>query len=158
MGGPGITPDEDSFMQKAGGLVLSSFMVGGLSKRYTSKHVFESDDIPSCNFIARKSVLSDVGGWDEKYWPGEDTLVCMAITKQGNKMILAPNVVVYHHRRSLFTRHLTQVSRYGVRRGFVAKKFKANSLKLQYLMPSFLVLFCVDHHPCWRSVHGCLNK
>ena len=79
VGGPGLTPHEDSFMQKASGYVLSSFMVGNLSRRYKSVGAFESDDIHSCNFIARRSVLVEVGGWNEKYWPGEDTLLCLEI-------------------------------------------------------------------------------
>ena len=67
VGGPGLTPSEDCSMQKAGGYVLSSFMVGSLSNRYKTKGCFESDDIHSCNFIARKAVVEETGGWNEKY-------------------------------------------------------------------------------------------
>jgi cellulose synthase/poly-beta-1,6-N-acetylglucosamine synthase-like glycosyltransferase len=138
-GGPGLTPEADSFMQKAGGYVLSSFMVGGLSSRYKTKSCFESDDIHSCNFIAKKTVIEAAGGWNEKYWPGEDTLMCLAIKKLGKKLIESSDVVVYHHRRSLFKPHLRQVSRFGEHRGFFAKKFPENSAKLTYFFPSLLV-------------------
>ena len=37
VGGPGLTPEADGSMQKAGGYVLSSFMVGNLSSRYKAK-------------------------------------------------------------------------------------------------------------------------
>jgi cellulose synthase/poly-beta-1,6-N-acetylglucosamine synthase-like glycosyltransferase len=141
VGGPGLTPKADGLMQKAGGYVLSSFMVGNLSSRYKTKHSFESDDIHSCNFIARKAVLEEAGGWDEKYWPGEDTLMCLAIKKLGKKLIESSDVVVYHHRRSLFRPHLKQVSRFGEHRGFFAKKFPQNSTKPTYFFPSLLVLF-----------------
>ncbi len=106
VGGPGLTPESDGFMQKAGGYVLSSFMVGSLSTRYKTQNCFESDDIHSCNFIARKSVIKEAGGWNEKYWPGEDTLICLAIKKTGKKLIESSDVVVYHHRRSLFGPHI----------------------------------------------------
>ena len=79
VGGPGITPENSTFMEKASGYVLSSFMVGKLSNRYDSKCYCESDDIHSCNFIAKKVALKEAGGWNEKYWPGEDTLMCLAI-------------------------------------------------------------------------------
>lgn len=141
VGGPGLTPEEDCLMQKASGFVLSSFMVGNLAKRYKSKQVLESDDIHSCNFIARKSVLMTTSGWNEKYWPGEDTLICRAIKNLGEKLVEAPDVVVYHHRRPLFQKHLKQVSSYGLHRGFFAKKFKENSLRSLYFAPSFLVAF-----------------
>jgi cellulose synthase/poly-beta-1,6-N-acetylglucosamine synthase-like glycosyltransferase len=139
VGGPGLTPEEDGFMQKAGGFVLSSFMVGNLSSRYKTETCFESDDIHSCNFIARKSVLEVAGGWNEKYWPGEDTLMCLAIRKLGKKLIESSDVVVYHHRRSLFRLHLKQVSRFGEHRGFFAKKFPENSKKMTYFFPSLLL-------------------
>ena len=139
IGGPGITPETDGFMQKSGGYVLSSFMVGSLSSRYKTKSCFESDDIHSCNFIARKSVVEEAGGWNEKYWPGEDTLMCLAIKKVGKKLIESSDVVVYHHRRSLFRQHVRQVSRFGEHRGFFVKKFPENSFKLTYFFPSLLV-------------------
>jgi cellulose synthase/poly-beta-1,6-N-acetylglucosamine synthase-like glycosyltransferase len=138
VGGPGLTPESDDFMLKAGGYVLSSFMVGNLSSRYKTKNCFESDDIHSCNFIARKAVVEAAGGWNEKYWPGEDTLMCLAIKKLGKKLIESSDVVVYHHRRSLFKLHLKQVSRFGEHRGFFAKKFPENSMKLTYFFPSLL--------------------
>ena len=139
VGGPGLTPEADGFMQKAGGYVLSSFMVGNLSSRYKTKSCFESDDIHSCNFIAPKAIVEEVGGWNEKYWPGEDTLMCLAIKKLGKKLIESSDVVVYHHRHSLFMSHLKQVSRFGEHRGFFVKKFPENSVKLTYCFPSLLV-------------------
>lgn len=139
VGGPGLTPPADGFLQKAGGYVLSSFMVGNLSSRYRTKSYFESDDIHSCNFVAKKSVIENAGGWNEKYWPGEDTLMCLAIRKTSKKLIESSDVVVYHHRRSLFKPHLKQVSRFGEHRGFFVKKFPENSVKLTYFFPSILV-------------------
>jgi len=140
VGGPGLTPEQDSFAQRASGHVFSSFMIGSMSSRYKASRVYESDDIHSCNFIARKTVLEEVGGWNEKYWPGEDTLICLALKKMGKKLVEASDVVVYHHRRSLLTPHLKQVSRFGLHRGYFAKKFQGNSFKLAYFIPSLLVV------------------
>lgn len=142
VGGPGITPPADSLMQKASGYILSSFMVGGLSSRYERKTAKECDDIHSCNFIARKEIVEKVK-WDEKYWPGEDTLMCLGIKKLNKKMLEAPDVVIYHHRRPLFLPHLKQVSRFGLHRGFFAKRFPETSFRLTYFAPSFLVLFMI---------------
>lgn len=140
VGGPGLTPKGESFMQKASGHVLSSFMVGDLSSRYKAKWSFESDDIHSCNFIVWKAVLEEAGGWNERYWPGEDTLICLAIRKLGKKLIEASDVIVYHHRRPLLLAHLKQVSRFGLHRGFFAKRFPENSLRVTYILPSLLLL------------------
>jgi cellulose synthase/poly-beta-1,6-N-acetylglucosamine synthase-like glycosyltransferase len=140
VGGPGLTPKKDDFMQKASGYVLSSFMVGSISSRYKAEESFDSDDIHSCNFIARKTVLEEAGGWNEKYWPGEDTLICLAMNRLGKRLIEASDVVVYHHRKPLFKNHLRQVSRFGLHRGFFAKRFPGNSYRLTYFLPSVLVL------------------
>lgn len=139
VGGPGLTPEGDGVMQRASGHVLSSFMVGNLSRRYRTGGNFESDDIHSCNLIARKSVLREVGGWDERYWPGEDTLLSLAIRKRGKKLVEASDVVVYHHRKPLFQGHLGQVWRFGLHRGFFAKRFPENSRRFTYALPSVLV-------------------
>ncbi|MEM3430843.1 MAG: glycosyltransferase [Candidatus Bathyarchaeia archaeon] len=140
VGGPGLTPEDDSPRQKASGYVTSSFMVGGLSRRYKTKGLREVDDIHSCNFIARRKVLEEVGGWNEDYWPGEDTLMCLAIRRAGYKILEASDVVVYHHRRPLFKQHLMQVSRFGMHRGFFAKRFGGNSMHLTYFMPSITLI------------------
>lgn len=142
LGGPGITPQTDSLMQKTSGYILSSFMVGGLSSRYERKKAKECDDIHSCNFIARKEIVEKVK-WNEKYWPGEDTLMCLGLKKFNKKMLDVPDVVVYHHRRPLFLPHLKQVSRFGLHRGFFAKRFPETSFRLTYFFPSFLVLFLI---------------
>tara|TARA_B100001971_G_C18205480_1_gene547311 strand:+ start:238 stop:1263 length:1026 start_codon:yes stop_codon:yes gene_type:complete len=139
VGGPGLTPQKDTDMQKASGFVLSSFMVGGLSNRYKIDKIVESEDIHSCNFIVVKDVLIESGGWNEKYWPGEDTLMCFSIKKLGKIMLEAPDVIVYHHRRPLFQKHLTQVLNFGLHRGFFAKYFRGNSLKITYFFPTILL-------------------
>ena len=147
VGGPGLTPEADGFMQKAGGYVLSSFMVGNLSSRYKTKSCFESDDIHSCNFIARKAIIEEAGGWNEKYWPGEDTLMCLAIKKLGKKLIESSDVVVYHHRRSLFKPHLKQVSRFGEHQRILCQKVSRKFGKAHlFLSFSTRIFSC-----CWNS-------
>ncbi|WP_423792394.1 glycosyltransferase [Methanocaldococcus indicus] len=138
VGGPGITPPEDSDMQKVSGYIYSSFLMGGLKNRYKMGKPYESDDIHSCNFIVKKEIFEKVR-WNEEYWPGEDTLICLEIKKLGFKMIEAPDVIVYHHRRPLFIPHLRQVYRFGLHRGHFFKKFPENSRKLIYIVPSLLV-------------------
>jgi len=143
VGGPGITPNEDSDMQRASGYMLSSFMAGGVARKYKLNSVRESDDISSCNLIVRKRVLLKARGWDERYWPGEDTLLCMKIKKLRKKIVEASDVVVYHHRKPLFKQHLKQVSGFGLHRGFFAKRFPETSRRLTYFLPSLFILFLV---------------
>jgi len=142
VGGPAVTPDNDGFMQKASGYVLSSFMGGGsYTFRYIPGEVREVDDYPTCNLLVRKSIMEKLGGFDNKFWPGEDTILCLEITKkEGKKIIYAPDVLVYHHRRTLFRQHLRQIWSYAVHRGYFVKKFPETSLRLSYFLPSLFVV------------------
>jgi len=141
VGGPAVTPPDDGIMQQASGKVYSALMVSGnFIYRYIPGKRLEADDLPSCNFIVRKSVIDQLGGFDTKYWPGEDTKLCLDITKKlGKKIIYDPGVLVYHHRRTLFKEHLKQIANYAFHRGFFVKKYPETSLRLSYFMPSILV-------------------
>ncbi len=142
VGGPAVTPSSDSLLQKASGLVYSSFLGGGsIAYRYIPKSQREVDDYPSCNFLVRKSVMEEVGGFNCKFWPGEDTKLCKEITNDLNmKIVYAPDVLVYHHRRPLFIPHLKQVWSYAAHRGYFIKRFPETSLRLTYFLPSIFVL------------------
>lgn len=142
VGGPAVTPQSDSLRQKASGLVYSSLIGGGkYAYRYLPQRPREVDDYPSCNFIVRRSVLEEIGGFKTNFWPGEDTALCLEITKKlGKKIIYDPEVLIYHHRRPLFIPHLRQVSSYALHRGYFAKKFPQTSLRFSYLAPSLFVI------------------
>lgn len=140
IGGPQLTPPDDSLFQRAGGAVLSSFLGGGgFSARYSSRESFDVDDWPSVNLIIRKSVLRKVGGCPVNYWPGEDTVLCLNLSKHG-RIVYAPDVRVFHHRRPLFRPHLRQIWSYANQRGFFVKKFPETSRRISYFLPSFLVI------------------
>lgn len=142
VGGPQVTPSNDSFSQKVSGLVLSSKLVGGLRSRYeVSDSSFVVDDWPTVNFLVKKSVFNDVGGFDSTYYPGEDTKLCLDIVNKDCKIIYAPDVIVYHHRRRGLLSHLKQIANYGFHRGYFVKKFPETSFKLQYFMPTFFLIF-----------------
>lgn len=149
VGGPSLTPASDNIWQKASGLILASRLGGGkFTHRYTSRKTKDDDDLPACNLVLRKSVLDKLGGFNVDNWPGEDTYLSMQITKQLNmKMVYAPDVVVFHHRRSLFREHLKQIWAYGLHRGYFAKKYPENSRKPIYFIPSLLVFGIITGLP-----------
>ncbi len=141
VGGPAVTPPQDDIWQQASGAVYESMMGGGPHNiRYVPRPAREVDDFPSCNLLIRKSVFAQLGGFQNMYWPGEDTILCLKITKElGLKIIYDPGVLVYHHRRRLFLPHLKQVANYALHRGFFAKKFPETSRRLSYFLPSILL-------------------
>ena len=137
VGGPAITAPSDGRLCQAQGTVLSSFLMGGtLSARYREKSTLETDDIHSFNLLAWKKSVQGAGGWNERYWPGEDTLLGLAIRKAGYKQLLASDVVVYHHRRGKISQYLHQISSFGTHRGYFAKKYPETSRRLGYFAPA----------------------
>lgn len=143
IGGPQLTPLSDSFWQKVSGAMFLSPLSGAAIIRFwPGEKVKEIDDWPTVNFIIRKSDFEKVGGFDSEYWPGEDTKLCLDILKRLKKKILyIPNLIVYHHRRAGFRKHLKQTGNYGLHRGYFAKAFPETSRKPMYFIPSLLVLF-----------------
>lgn len=165
VGGPAVTPEEDDVFQRASGAVFASKMGGGnLTYRYVPERLREVDDYPSVNLLVRKDIFAMLGGFDTKYWPGEDTKLCLDITKKaGKKIIYDPEVLVWHHRRPLFLPHLRQVFNYAWHRGHFVNKFPETSLKLNYFIPSLFTLglflglvVCVYFPAAWYYYLGTL--
>jgi len=146
VGGPAITPLEDSDLQKVSGAIFASFLVSGkFVYRYIPRPRREVDDYPSCNLLVRKSVMLQLGGFKTNFWPGEDTILCLEITKKlGKKIIYDPEVLIYHHRREVFLPHLKQISSYAMHRGYFVKKFPETSFKLPYFIPSLFLVFVLS--------------
>lgn len=143
VGGPAVTPPADSRKQQASGAIYSASIVSGSTTyRYTIHACRRVDDYPTCNLLVRHSDFDEVGGFNEEFWPGEDTILCLKLTEDlGKKIIYVPNVVVNHHRRPVFRGHLRQVYAYSQHRGFFVKRFPENSRHLQYFIPSTFVAF-----------------
>lgn len=141
VGGPAVTPRTDNFWQRASGAIFSSFIVGGNCKfRYAPMLHREVEDYPSCNLLVRKSVLKKIGGFNTKFYPGDDTILCSKITRKAKKKIIYdPDVIVFHHRRPLLFKHFRQLASYALHRGYFARKFPQTSRRLPYFLPSLFL-------------------
>jgi len=142
LGGPGITPVTNSFWQRVSGAVFLSRFIGGAPERYVSLGKSrEVDDWPSVNLMVRRLIFMKVGGFDCKYWPGEDTKLCIKLKDAGKKIVYAPDMVVWHHRRSGLRKHLNQVGSYGFHRGYFSRNNLKTSFHIKSFIPSVFFLF-----------------
>lgn len=145
VGGPGLTPPEDSYWEKIGGYIVESYLCsGGIQNRYYVGNAKGMElmprfvvDWPAYNLIVRADVLRKVGGYGSRFYGGEDTYLCMKLIKYG-RIIADPEVVVYHHRRAFPKDHLKQIGNVGLHRGYFFKKYPKNSRSIIYLLPTFL--------------------
>jgi cellulose synthase/poly-beta-1,6-N-acetylglucosamine synthase-like glycosyltransferase len=141
--GPTLTPPHNNIKQKASGFVWSTWLGSGGAGTYRCDigKRREVDDYPSVNLLVTKKDFLKVGGFNCRWWPGEDTKLCLDLTqKLGKKIIYEPKVLVYHHRREILKPHLRQISRYAIHRGHFAKVLPKTSLRFGYLLPTFFTL------------------
>jgi glycosyltransferase involved in cell wall biosynthesis len=145
LGGPSITPNSNSLLQKVSGSVFLSKYSGGFPERYVSyKKIKSINDWPSVNLMIKKKHFFQVEGFNCKFWPGEDTDLCYKITKKLNlKLLYIPNLIVFHHRRESLISHIKQISAYGLHRGFFFKTKPETSRKIKFLFPSLFFIFCL---------------
>ncbi len=143
VGGPAITPPDDPWLARLSGRVYANPLVSGAyRRRYAPGLVCREEDLPSCNLFVRTSVLREIGGFDTRHWPGEDTLLCQTITRdRGLVMMYDPWVCVTHRRRPLFGPHLRQIGRYALHRGVFARRDSdGTSRRAAYFVPSLFLL------------------
>ena len=143
--GPGLTPNDDSERQAASGKIYESFLVSGrFTYRYKCDRERYINDFPSSNMIIRKELFDRVSGFSTKYWPGEDTKLCLDIVyKLKEKILYSPVLYCYHHRRKVFLPHLKQVYSYAKHRGFFIKKYPENSRNFAFFVPLLFILFLI---------------
>lgn len=141
--GPAVTPTDDPVAYWASGLVYESLLVGGpFAFRYRPLPARDCDDYPTCNLLVRRSVFEAIGGFDTRFWPGEDTVACLKIVHDlKRRLVYDPRVLVYHHRRAMFGGHLRQLNRYARHRGFFVKRFPKTSLRPSYFAPTALLVW-----------------
>ena len=141
IGGPSLTPPSNSFWQRVSGSMYEKKLLGGDPIRYSRiKKAIDVDDWPSVNLFVKRDIFLSVGGFDCKFWPGEDTFLCLKLKELNTKIKYSPDVFVWHHRRPNFFSHLKQLSNYGLHRGYFARHFPATSFRFRYFLPTFLLV------------------
>jgi hypothetical protein len=138
VGGPGLTPPDSGWRERASGAFYESRLGSG-SLRFRFLPVGEPrdvDDLPAYNLFVRTDALRAIGGWGSRLYGGEDTKVCLALVRAGYRLVYDPAVVVHHHRRPIFGPHLRQVGNVGRHRGYFARTLPETSRRPVYFAPT----------------------
>jgi hypothetical protein len=141
LGGPGITPPGSSFRRRLAGAFYESRLGSGqLRNRFVPDRPRDVDDWPAYNLFVRADALRAIGGWASRYYGGEDTKVCLALREAGYRIAYDPQVIVYHHRRPVFTPLMQQTANVGRRRGSFVRRYPATSRRPIYFAPALAVV------------------
>ena len=140
VGGPGLTPPEDTYWQKIGGYILESYFgSGAIQSRFHPKGIFFVKDQPAYNLLVKTSVLKNVSGWESTFYGGEDTFLCIKLIKKG-KILYSEKAKVFHHRRAFPFSHIKQIANVGLHRGYFFKAYPETSRELIYTLPTVLTV------------------
>jgi len=144
--GPGVLPVHANIWEKIfDEILVSPIGSGGYGYRFTQKKARFVDDYPSMNFLIKKKLFQHVGGFNNNFWPGEDSKLCNDIVyKEHEKILYSPTVVIYHHRRNSLVPYLRQHMQYGYHRGAFIAVGDKNSLKINYFLPLLFLLYCIS--------------
>ena len=115
VGGPNITPEEDTEFAKCIGVVLTFLSKPGSRYGLVADKVIETFHNPGCNVAYRKDVIEEVGWFNEKIYC-EDEEIDYRIKKLGYKMLYIPNASVFHYRKLSWKRFMKQAYIYAIGR------------------------------------------
>jgi GT2 family glycosyltransferase len=117
VGGPNIPPEDEGFVAECvaaapGGPIHVLFSDG------------DAEHVPGCNMAFRRDVLSELGGFDERFRvAGDDVDICWRLQKAGRRIGFSAGAVVMHRRRDSVRRYLRQQYGYGKAEAILERKW-----------------------------------
>lgn len=145
VGGPSLTPQDDSLVQQLFGLALSSlFGAGGMRNRYRSVGTLRETtdkELILCNLAMKRDIFLEAGGLDERLYPNEENELLDRIHASGKKLMHAPQMAIQRSQRKslrLFTR---QMFSYG--RGRAQQTLIAGSGPIIGFIPLLFLIYLV---------------
>ena len=151
VGGPNFTPREELPFAKAVGRIFGSKFL--FRFRYTAGHdePREVDHNPTCNYVLRREVVASVG-FHSTLWPGEDVEFDIRLQQAGHRILYAPDVVVWHHRRSRPLAFLQQMFNYGVTRAQVTRMHPGSFDPRHYAFIGAFVVLASLYGLAWQQL------
>ena len=117
VGGPSLTPSNDSLLQQLIGSALSSLLgAGAVRNRYRANGVTRTTtdkELILCNLAIRRNVFIDSGGFDERLYPNEENELLDRIVSHGMTLIHAPEMAIHRSQRRTLRLFIRQMFAYG---------------------------------------------
>ena len=147
VGGPNLTPETDSHLQKCFGYImassLASYKMGTRYKQSGESREADEKELILCNLSSRRSVLDKEGAFVENLWPNEENELFNRLHGRGYSLIYDPDAVVYHSRRPSVASFVKQLFGYG--RGRAEQTLiQPSSLRPVFLIPSVFLLYLIS--------------
>lgn len=112
VGGPNVTPADDTLFAKAVGETLGLLTMPGARYGARSKSVGKTFHNPGCNVLYKRDAIQGVGGFNTRLVTCEDEELDYRLLIAGYTHIYTPRVTVDHFRRPTYKRIFVQSYRY----------------------------------------------
>jgi glycosyltransferase involved in cell wall biosynthesis len=139
VGGRIINISENSMAEAISFSMGSPFGVGNALFRFSDKEQL----VDTVAFGAyKRSIFDEIGYFDEELVRNQDDELNFRITKSGNKILLAPNIISHYYIRGSFSKLWRQYFQYGFWKVRVIQKHKKPAA-LRHLVPLLFVVSLV---------------
>ena len=157
VGGPNVSPLEESLSERFVGLSQKSVLVAGFNNfRKQFKPGRFCDDLPSCNLIVYREKFLELGGMNENLVTGEDMDFCHKLRKTGKKIYYNPDVVVYQKNRKM-KNYLLQRLTYGASVFELIDQTKSKNMYLLFVPTAAFLFFLsgvlIPWFPIWKLIY-----
>jgi succinoglycan biosynthesis protein ExoA len=143
VGGPSLTPETDSVLQRSIGIALTSILGGGgMRNRYRQIGQARStgdQELILCNLSFRRDLFLEMGGLDERLYPNEENELLDRLQRRGGVLIHDPSITVCRSQRPTFQALVRQFLNYG--RGRAEQTLISCSVRLATLTPALFILY-----------------
>lgn len=143
VGGPSLTPPDDSPFQRSIALALSSSFGGGaIRNRYRSVGVLRDTDdreLILCNLAFKREVFLSCGGLDERLYPNEENELIDRLLQSGARLLHNPGMFVRRSQRPNLAAFIRQMKTYGM--GRAEQTLISRSVSFKALIPAMFVLY-----------------
>ncbi|MCM8829953.1 MAG: glycosyltransferase [Candidatus Omnitrophica bacterium] len=146
VGGPQLTPPDDTTFGYASGIALAS-IIGGASirNRYRKgKLNLNSDEreLTSANIFCKKDIFKETI-FNPAFWPGEDPVFFNELINHKIKLAYCPDIYIYHRRRNSPADLFKQIFRYGYVRPKIKTVKKTGKSSYLFVIPSLFILYLI---------------
>ena len=142
VGGPNVTPEDDTDFAKCAGTILSFLCKPGARYGLNADKVLEIYHNPTCNVMYRERVLEEVGGFNHNLVAEDDEELDYRIKEKGYKILFTPDAKVLHYRRPTWKKFMRMAFNYGIGRTQVIKLHRDMG-RWYYYTPSMLILVII---------------
>jgi len=152
VGGPSVTPESDTLLQKSFGYVLASVFGGFIAREKFVPlgpiRAGSEKELILCNLAIRRKAFEEAGGFNPRLYPNEENELLNRLQAEGHRIIYHPLVIVYRSQRKNLFEFARQLFNYG-RGRFEHFRVTPKFAEPVFAIPSLFVLYLLSLPFLW---------